>query len=400
MKNNRVIKNIFFLLTSFVFVFSIFNYSMAGVFADDISNINLVKGRWASENESNVIISFQNNSFSCPITASGNEAHYIGKCFNQLNEEIDVEIIVYVTTSDNRVSFFLPKGTTFFKLEKNSLFTTTNGASPSKISFDRDHNISFVLNTSNINDALYSKPEKNLISIGNAHYGSEGVNFGGVLYAYQISFCFSSINGTWNSQMIFSGKVYDASGENYSNALILCSKQPDETNHKAVSGSDAFRNVVDTTVFKLSVFVEDSSFKTFKINKNDVFTETTISGTSLSGASSVYFDNDYLISYTRGSEITVTNLSIANSSFGVDEDAPEIIYEGQKKLTYKEGQCVPLLFAQAIDNVDGDILVKKTWSVGAYDSNYKLKKGEHVITLTATDKSGNTGSLKIQVSVK
>jgi predicted heme/steroid binding protein len=51
-----------------------------------------------------------------------------------------------------------------------------------------------------------------------------------------------------------------------------------------------------------------------------------------------------------------------------------------------------------VDNVD-DLVATLTWSDGAIDASGRLCVGEHTLTVTATDLSGNTDELVIAVHV-
>lgn len=50
----------------------------------------------------------------------------------------------------------------------------------------------------------------------------------------------------------------------------------------------------------------------------------------------------------------------------------------------------PLISVKAFDDKDGEVQVVYTWSVDAMDGRGRLKEGTQVLTLTATDLSGNT----------
>ena len=53
----------------------------------------------------------------------------------------------------------------------------------------------------------------------------------------------------------------------------------------------------------------------------------------------------------------------------------------------------------AIDDHDGDVEVVMTWSEGALDSRGRLTEGEHTLTITAVDETGNKTEKVIPVIV-
>ncbi len=52
----------------------------------------------------------------------------------------------------------------------------------------------------------------------------------------------------------------------------------------------------------------------------------------------------------------------------------------------------------AIDNYD-KLTVEEKWSAGAIDLGGRLNRGEHTLTLTVTDLSGNSTTLVVNVHV-
>ena len=82
-----------------------------------------------------------------------------------------------------------------------------------------------------------------------------------------------------------------------------------------------------------------------------------------------------------------------------DTEAPVINWgEGIEVIRAAEGS-VPLFNITATDNVDGEISTVLTWSEGAFDETGKLSKGEHTLTITATDRAGNSSERSVFVFV-
>ena len=79
-----------------------------------------------------------------------------------------------------------------------------------------------------------------------------------------------------------------------------------------------------------------------------------------------------------------------------DTEAPVILFEA-RDIYVMEGtfyRCEML----AIDNYD-KLTVEEKWSAGAIDLGGRLKRGEHTLTLTVTDLSGNSTTLVVNVHV-
>lgn len=155
--------------------------------------------------------------------------------------------------------------------------------------------------------------------------------------------------------------------------------------------------IVDSTSCRAALYV-DTSDTSFKIKRSDVF--TLISRSSASQPDALIVEKDYLVSCTLDSSlITVTAYNENNDDTGVDNEPPIIEYDGDLTLTRNEGNCAPQVFAKATDLSDGDVLIKKVWSEGALDKNYKLLTGTHTLTLIAKDKAGNSSTVVITVRV-
>ena len=83
----------------------------------------------------------------------------------------------------------------------------------------------------------------------------------------------------------------------------------------------------------------------------------------------------------------------------VDTEAPVINWgEGIEVIRAAEGS-VPLFNITATDDVDGEISTVLTWSEGAFDEAGRLSKGEHTLTITATDRAGNSSERSVFVFV-
>lgn len=83
----------------------------------------------------------------------------------------------------------------------------------------------------------------------------------------------------------------------------------------------------------------------------------------------------------------------------VDTEAPVINWgEGIEVIRAAEGS-IPLFNIIATDDVDGEISTVLTWSEGAFDESGRLSKGEHTLTITATDRAGNSSERSVFVFV-
>ena len=81
-----------------------------------------------------------------------------------------------------------------------------------------------------------------------------------------------------------------------------------------------------------------------------------------------------------------------------DREAPEILFRAVRIRTYA-GTRVDQLVIPAVDNADAVTTVNQ-WSEGALDVFGGLVKGTHTLTVTCTDKSGNTTTLVVTVEAE
>ena len=83
-----------------------------------------------------------------------------------------------------------------------------------------------------------------------------------------------------------------------------------------------------------------------------------------------------------------------------DKTPPVITYNGPTEFTAKEGEKFTLDGISAYDEYDDTtVAISYDWSVGAVNGAGELQAGTHVCTVKATDRSGNTSSVKITVTV-
>ena len=80
-----------------------------------------------------------------------------------------------------------------------------------------------------------------------------------------------------------------------------------------------------------------------------------------------------------------------------DVSAPEIDWSMDTVSAIVGTRC--LLDISATDDVDGELDVTFEWSEGAMDNRGRLTEGEHTLTLTATDSTGNKAEKVVKVVV-
>ena len=87
---------------------------------------------------------------------------------------------------------------------------------------------------------------------------------------------------------------------------------------------------------------------------------------------------------------------------GVTDDmtAPVISYTGSTELNFKEGDSFALEGVSAFDEYDNaEATISYVFSNGAVNAAGKLRAGTHTCTVKATDRSGNTSTLELVVTV-
>ncbi len=223
------------------------------------------------------------------------------------------------------------------------------------------------------------------LTLGNARWVTAGASYAygdKTIGRYMLSWDLSSLDITTSTAGFYLGTIWNA----------------DETEqYDAVFWIHNNEVIVDSTSCRAALYV-DTSDTSFKIRKSDVF--TLISRSSATQPDVLVVEKDYLVSCTLDSSlITVTAYNEKTDDTGVDNEPPVIEYDGNLTLTRYEGNCAPQVFARATDLSDGDVLIKREWSKGALDKNYKLLIGTHTLTLTAKDKAGNSSTVVITVQV-
>ena len=84
-----------------------------------------------------------------------------------------------------------------------------------------------------------------------------------------------------------------------------------------------------------------------------------------------------------------------------DTTPPVISYSGEKYVRIQEGEEFTPGTATAYDEYDSeDASLEYAWSQGAFGSDGKLTAGTHKYTIKATDKSGNSSTLVVTVTVE
>ncbi len=223
------------------------------------------------------------------------------------------------------------------------------------------------------------------LTLGNARWVTAGASYvygDKTIGRYMLSWDLSSLDITTSATGFYLGNIWNA----------------DETErYDAVFWIHNNEVIVDSTSCRAALYV-DTSDTSFKIRKSDVF--TLISRSSTTQPDILVVEKDYLVSCTLDSSlITVTAYNEKNDDTGVDNEPPIIEYDGDLTLTRYEGNCAPQVFAKATDLSDGDVLIKRVWSDGALDENYKLLVGTHTLALIAKDKAGNFATVVITVQV-
>ena len=80
-----------------------------------------------------------------------------------------------------------------------------------------------------------------------------------------------------------------------------------------------------------------------------------------------------------------------------DKIAPTISWSVEK--IFATAGMRPMLNITAIDDKDGEVETVLTWSENAFDTKGRLVEGEHTLTITATDSTGNTAEVVVPVIV-
>lgn len=104
------------------------------------------------------------------------------------------------------------------------------------------------------------------------------------------------------------------------------------------------------------------------------------------GSDKSYYLDDIMIRYKSGT---------------TDDNMPPVISGDTSDRNYMVGERFSFDGFSAYDEFDGTyVSLSESWSDGAVYSDGTLKVGEHTLTLTATDRSGNSSSVSVRVTVK
>jgi hypothetical protein len=135
--------------------------------------------------------------------------------------------------------------------------------------------------------------------------------------------------------------------------------------------------------------------------KTESWVEVTLSGSSLSkldGGNGYCKDTNFCVRYDASSGVAYIDEIKVNLK-APDTIPPVITYNGETSVETTEGKKL-LLDLNAYDEYDDeDIIPEYIWSDGAIDEEGLLKKGIHTCTVRATDISGNSSEITIQVTV-
>ena len=95
------------------------------------------------------------------------------------------------------------------------------------------------------------------------------------------------------------------------------------------------------------------------------------------------------------------SITICYKDGATDDTVPPVISCESTNYSFMVGEKFSFDGISAYDEFDGcNATISESWSDGAVYSDGTLKVGEHTLTLTATDRSGNSSSVVINVSVK
>ena len=115
-------------------------------------------------------------------------------------------------------------------------------------------------------------------------------------------------------------------------------------------------------------------------------------------------DNGYLVVGEHTCTVRFTDAAGNSSEINLtltvtpqDQIAPTINWTVEK--LFASVGMRPMLNITAEDDTDGEIAPVLTWSDGALDAKGKLTLGEHILTVTATDSTGNKTEMVISVTV-
>lgn len=283
---------------------------------------------------------------------------------------------------NTKVSFEveLTKKLKSFILKRSTIFTSKY--STLEIRLDQNYIFTWNGTTYLFEPLANSYPKLKIGNTGNTRSWASDLGTTELPFISQISFADSTLEGAYEkpaNNYYYIGEVYDLNDNPIQAKLWLISPQI----------------VVDVMNFKFAIKIA-SAEKSFRIKSSTIFSLDTQTVSSF--PSEITFDKNYIVNF----KISTSDVSviILDQQGGQTTDVPPVIYyNGEKELTYREGECLPLLYARAKDYFNQDVLVSFIYSEGTYDSKYRLIKGNHTITLVAKDNYKNVSTLVITLIV-
>lgn len=265
-----------------------------------------------------------------------------------------------------------------FLIRKKNLLASSNALLP-VIEIDKDYECSKQADGSYLLGNV-SESESSSFTLGNSRWATSLTNDD---YKNLVSFDYSCLSGIHSLQnnTPYYGKVYSKSGEEIDARIIVFEVE----------------EVVDTTLFRCGIYV-DAEEEEFILRKETSFKRDENAKWSSSGTSAISSEYDYDIAFTPDSA-RISKTLVGSSKDRTTDEAPSILYEGEKTLYKKEGDSAPLFLVSATDAFGMDVLVDRIYSEGALDSAGRLKKGKHTCTFLATDSYGNKSELTINIIV-
>lgn len=344
------------------------NKTSVQVYAGPIS-VSLSDGLIASA------VDFDTASFDVPLCyASGdNVPSYFARGTLTLNK---TEI------KDGKTHFSLclsaNGGLDSFLIRKKNLLASDNAKLPI-IEIDKDYECTRQEDGSYLLGEV-SESESAAFTLGNSRWATS-LKSGG--YSNLVSFDYSCLSGIHSLQnnTPYYGKVYSKSGEEIKAQIVAFEVE----------------EVIDTTLFRCGIYVA-SNEEEFILKKETEFTRDENAKWSSSGPASIASEYDYDIVFTPDSS-AISKTLIGSSKDKTADEAPSILYKGEKTLYKKEGDSAPLFLVSATDAFGMDVLVDRVFSEGAVDSRGRLRKGEHTCTFIAKDSYGNSSELVIAIIV-
>ncbi len=320
-------------------------------------------------------IDFDTASFDVPLcyTSGDNVPSYFGRGTLTLTKTEIKDGKTYFS-----LSLTASGGLDKFLIRKKNLLASSNAKLP-VIEIDKDYECT-KQEDGNYLLGEVSESAGSTFTLGNSRWATS-LKSGD--YNNLVSFDYSCLSGIHSLQnnTPYYGKVYSKSGEEIKAQIIVFEVE----------------EVVDTTLFRCGIYVA-SEEEEFILKKETPFTRDEGAKWSSSGPSSISSEYDYDIAFTPDSA-SISKTLVGSSKDKTTDEAPSILYEGEKTLYKKEGDSAPLFLVSATDAFGMDVLVDRVFSEGAVDSRGRLKKGEHTCTFIAKDSYGNKAELVITIIV-